>query len=46
MNAPLIDELPMTLECKVKSFADGILLGEIVNVNADESVLTDGNVLK
>lgn len=42
VNAPLIDELPMALECKVKSFEDGILVGEIINVNADESVLTDG----
>ena len=23
VNAPLIDELPMALECKVKSFEDG-----------------------
>ena len=44
VNAPLIDELPMALECKVKSFEDGILIGEIVNVNADESILTDGQI--
>ena len=44
VNAPLIDELPMALECKVKSFEDGILVGEIVNVNADESILTDGQI--
>lgn len=42
VNAPLIDELPMALECRVKSFNDDILVGEIVNVCADESVLTDG----
>ena len=42
VDAPLIDELPMALECKVKSFSDGILVGEIVNVSADESVVTDG----
>ena len=40
----LIDELPMALECKVKSFEDGILVGDIVNVNADESILTDGKI--
>ena len=34
----------MALECKVKSFKDGILVGEIVNVNADESILTDGHI--
>ncbi len=44
VNAPLIEELPMALECKVKSFDDGILVGEIVNVSADESVLTDGKI--
>ncbi len=44
VNAPLIDELPMALECKVKSFENGILVGEIVNVSADESVLTDGQI--
>lgn len=44
VNAPLIDELPMALECKVKSYEDEILVGEIVNVNADESILTDGAI--
>lgn len=42
VNAPLIDELPMALECKVKSFENGILIGEIVNVCADDSVITNG----
>ena len=42
VNAPLIDELPMALECRVKSYEDEILVGEIVNVNADESILTGG----
>lgn len=44
VNAPIINELPMSLECKVKSFDNGILVGEIVNVNADESILTDGKI--
>lgn len=44
VNAPLIEELPMALECKVKSFEDGILVGEIVNVNAEESILTNGQI--
>ena len=44
VDAPLIDELPMALECKVKSFENGLLVGEIVNVSADESVMTDGKV--
>ena len=44
VNAPLIQELPMSLECKVKSFEDDILVGEIENVCADESVNTDGKI--
>ena len=47
VNAPMIEELPMCLECKVISYDDKTcrLLGEIVNVNADESVLTaDGKI--
>ena len=44
VNAPLIAELPMALECEVKSFEDGILVGNIINVCADESVITDGKI--
>ena len=44
VDAPLIDELPMALECRVKHFSNGILIGEIVNVSADESVITDGKI--
>ena len=44
VKRPLIDELPMALECRVKSFENGILVGEIVNVNAEESILTDGQI--
>lgn len=44
VDAPLIDELPMALECKVKSFENGILIGEIVNVSADDSVITNGKI--
>ena len=40
VNAPIIDELPMTLECRLIKFnEDGICIGEIVNVCADESIL-------
>ena len=40
VNAPIIDELPMTVECKLLKFnEDGICIGEIVNVSADESIL-------
>ena len=43
VDAPLIDELPMALECKVISYDEETcrLVGEIVNVCADESVLDE-----
>ena len=47
VDAPLIDELPMALECKVISYDSEScrLVGEIVNVCADEAVLgEDGKV--
>ena len=41
VDAPLIDELPMALECEVISYDEEIcrLVGRIVNVSADESIL-------
>ncbi len=46
VNAPIIEEYPVTLECKCKNWDDetGILVGEIICMHADESVLTDGKV--
>lgn len=46
VNAPIIEEYPLTLECKVKSFDDktGILVGEIVAEQADEKILTNGKI--
>ena len=47
VDAPLIEELPMALECEVISYDEETcrLVGRIVNVCADESVLDDkGNV--
>lgn len=44
VDAPLIDELPIAMECRVKSFSEGILVGEIVNVSVNESVVTDRTV--
>ena len=44
VDAPIINEYPLTLECKVVRWSDGILVGEVVNMSADESVLTDGKV--
>lgn len=47
VDAPLIEELPVALECRVKSYDPErcILRGEIVNVSVDERVLDgDGRV--
>ena len=47
VDAPLIAELPLALECKMVSYDEEseLLLGEIVNVTADESVLdSDGKL--
>ena len=42
VNAPIIDELPMTVECKLLKFnEDGICIGEIANVRADDSILDE-----
>ena len=44
VDAPIINEYPLTLECKVVSFEDGMLIGEVINQSAHESILTDGKV--
>ena len=46
VNAPIIEEYPLTLECRMKSWdaSTGYLIGEIVASQADESILTNGKV--
>ncbi len=47
VDAPIIKELPICIECKLKSYDKDTcrLIGEIVNVSVDESVLDEnGNV--
>ena len=46
VDAPLVEELTMALECRVRSYdtETDILRGEIVNVSADEAILTDGKI--
>lgn len=44
VDAPIINEYPLTLECKVVSWADGVLVGEVINQSADERILTDGKI--
>ena len=36
VDAPIIEEYPLTLECTVESFEDGNLIGNVVNVSIDE----------
>ena len=46
VDAPIIDELPMAVECKLISYdAESCrMVGQVVNVCADESVLTNGKI--
>ncbi|MCQ2411684.1 MAG: flavin reductase [Sphaerochaetaceae bacterium] len=46
VDAPIINELAVCVECKVKSWdpENCHLFGEIVNVSVDENALTNGNV--
>ncbi len=48
VDAPVIEQYPLTLECTVKELQDDktgyVLIGEVVNMSADESILTDGEV--
>jgi len=43
VDAPLIDQLPMAVECRLVSYDPEScrLVGEIVNVSADEKILND-----
>lgn len=46
VDAPIIRELPMAVECRLISYDPEScrLVGEVVNVCADESVITDGKI--
>ena len=41
VDAPIINQYPLTIECKVVSFEDGCLIGEVVNQSADQSILNE-----
>lgn len=41
VNAPVIDQYPLTLECKVVSWKDGVLVAEIVDSDINKSILDD-----
>lgn len=46
VDAPIIDEFPLTLECRLlKMTEDGNIIGQIVNVSADERIIgEDGKI--
>lgn len=48
VNAPVIDQLPVTIECRVvdiqEEFGEVRVTAEIVGLKADENVMTDGKV--
>lgn len=45
VDAPIIEEYPLTLECTVESFENGELIGKVVNCSVDEKYLDeDGKI--
>lgn len=46
VNAPIFEEFPLVMECVVDKFdeEEGILIGEIINVNVDEKYIKQGKV--
>lgn len=46
VNAPVFAELPMAVECRFKSYDEETcrMVGQVVNVCAEESILTDGKI--
>ena len=45
VDAPMFEEYPLTMECTVEKFTEeGNLIGRIVNISADESILTNGKI--
>ena len=48
VNAPVINEFPICVECKFIEYQDNAygcgVIGKIVNITADESVMIDGKI--
>lgn len=45
VDAPMFTEYPLTFECEMVSMGDDIrVVGKIINVSADESILTNGKI--
>ena len=47
VDPPVIDELPMAIECKLVSYDENTcrMIGKIINVNADESILDENGMI-
>lgn len=45
VNAPIINELPMTMECELLSLEEENLVGRILNVSADESIIAEDGMI-
>ena len=47
VDAPVIDELPLVIECKLISYNEENcrMVGEIINVSADESILDENGTI-
>lgn len=45
VNAPIIEDMPLTLECKLVKYDEEteICIGEVVNVSVDDSILDQNN---
>ncbi len=44
VDAPIINEYPLTLECGVVSLENGMLIGEVMNMSADKSLLNGDRI--
>ena len=46
VEAPILDDFPLTLECRLISYDETTerAIGEVVNTLADESILTEGKI--
>lgn len=45
INAPIIEEFPITLECSLKRITEDGYIGEILNVSVDERVLDENGLV-
>ncbi len=44
VDAPIVNEFPICLECEFVEYQDAGVVGKVVNVSAEESVLKNGKV--